>query len=60
MPLYEFQCGKCEHTFDKVLSIKEMDTIKLTCPKCGSDDVRKLLSSGGIKMGPGWHAGKIK
>jgi predicted nucleic acid-binding Zn ribbon protein len=37
-----------------------MDTIKLTCPKCGSDDVRKLLSSGGIKMGPGWHAGKIK
>ncbi|MGD8353914.1 MAG: zinc ribbon domain-containing protein [Pseudomonadota bacterium] len=60
MPLYEFECNKCKHSFDKVLSLKDMDTLKLVCPACGSDDVKKLLSSGGIKMGPGWHAGKIK
>jgi len=60
MPLYEFQCNKCEYAFDKVLSVKEMETIKLTCPQCGSDDVKKLMSSGSIKSGLGGYAGKIR
>ena len=60
MPLYEFECKKCEHTFDKVMSIKEMDTIKLTCPECGSSSIRKLISSGRIKIGLEGYAGKVK
>lgn len=60
MPLYEFECKKCEHAFDKVLSVKEMETVKLTCSQCGSDKVRKLISSGTVKAGLGGYAGKTR
>ena len=60
MPLYEFECNKCRHNFDKVLTIKEMETQVQVCPKCGSDDVKKLISSGGIKVGLGGYAGKVR
>jgi len=60
MPLYEFQCQKCEHTFDKILSLKEMETVSLICPKCGSGDVLRLISSGSVKIGLGGYAGKVR
>lgn len=60
MPLYEYQCKKCEHAFDKVLSIREMETTSPACPKCGSEEVVKLISSGGVKVGLGGYAGKIR
>lgn len=60
MPLYEFQCKKCEYTFDRVMSIKEMETDTVSCPECGSDEVKKLMSSGGVKIGLGGYAGKVK
>jgi len=60
MPLYEFECKKCGRTFDKVLSVKEMETVKPSCPQCGSSAVRKLISSGSIRSGMGGYAGKVK
>ncbi len=60
MPLYEFECNKCEHIFDKILTIKEMEIVKLECPKCASDDIKKLISSGGIKVGLGGYTGKVR
>jgi putative FmdB family regulatory protein len=60
MPLYEYECNKCNNTFDKVMSIKEMETVKVTCPKCSSEDIRKLMSSGGVKVGLGGYAGKVR
>jgi len=60
MPLYEFECKKCGHAFDRILTMKEMETVTLTCPACGSDDIRKLISSGSIKTGLGGYAGKVK
>ena len=60
MPLYEFECKKCGHAFDRILTMKEMETVKLTCPACGSDDIRKLISSGSIKTGLGGYAGKVR
>ena len=60
MPLYEYKCNKCDHPFDKVLSIKEMEAGEVQCPKCESGDVKKLMSSGGIKVGLGGYAGKVK
>jgi len=59
MPLYEFECNKCKHNFDKVLTIKEMEANDLACPKCGSGDVKKLISSGSIKVGLGGYRGKV-
>ncbi len=60
MPLYEFECNKCKHPFDKVMSIKEMEAGQIECPKCGSGEVIKLISSGGIKIGLGGYAGKVR
>jgi putative FmdB family regulatory protein len=60
MPLYEFECKKCKHPFDKVMSIKEMEAEQIECPKCGSGEVIKLISSGAIKIGLGGYTGKIR
>ncbi|MGD8353915.1 MAG: zinc ribbon domain-containing protein [Pseudomonadota bacterium] len=60
MPLYEYQCEKCNCTFDKVMTIREMETAAPLCPECGSAEVKKLMSSGGVKIGLGGYAGKIR
>ncbi|WP_353683507.1 zinc ribbon domain-containing protein [Thermodesulfovibrio sp. 3907-1M] len=44
MPLYEFQCQKCNETFTKKMSISEMEKTKVRCPKCKSQKVKKVIS----------------
>ncbi|MCL6471466.1 MAG: zinc ribbon domain-containing protein [Firmicutes bacterium] len=46
MPLYEFKCASCEDTFEKLVLASGNGTV--TCPKCGSNDVKKLFSSFGF------------
>ena len=44
MPIFEFQCVKCDREFEKlVLSAREAD--KIACPECGSTEVEQLFSS---------------
>ena len=53
MPLYEYQCDECGHTFEKIQ--KFSDPLETTCPKCGGP-VRKLMSSPAIQFkGSGWY-----
>jgi putative FmdB family regulatory protein len=41
MPIYEFNCTKCERSFEElVLSRAE----KIACPHCGSAKVERALS----------------
>jgi len=40
MPLYEYECEKCEHTFEKLVSNSDA----VACPKCQSERLRRLLS----------------
>lgn len=44
MPIYEYQCIKCNKSFGVLqrMGSSEKDTI---CPECGSRDVRKKLSA---------------
>lgn len=43
MPLYEFHCDGCDEEFEEILAQRDaLDDV--TCPACGSQDVRKLLS----------------
>lgn len=44
MPIYEYACKKCNEIFAVFQSITagEQDT---KCPKCGSADVKKKMSS---------------
>lgn len=53
MPLYEYQCGECEHRFEVIQ--KFSDALASTCPECGGP-VTKLASSPAIQFkGTGWY-----
>ncbi len=40
MPLYEYACEKCEHTFEMLVYGGD----KVECPECASAKVKQLLS----------------
>jgi len=53
MPLYEYECERCDHRFEKIR--KFSDPPVDTCPKCGGP-VHKLMSSPAIQFkGSGWY-----
>ncbi|MBI5042974.1 MAG: zinc ribbon domain-containing protein [Nitrospirae bacterium] len=44
MPIYEYKCKKCEHTFEIIQkSTKEKEG--LICPRCGAKETERVLSS---------------
>lgn len=45
MPVYEFICEKCDHSFSLDMSITEYEKKKFSCPKCKSKKVRRQISS---------------
>jgi len=47
MPLYEYECSKCKHIFEKLLFRDDRD--ELDCPKCGGK-ARKILSISAFKV----------
>lgn len=55
MPIYEFKCEDCEEQFEVLVKIiSETDGIK--CTNCGSDNLKRILSSGSfIFKGPGFY-----
>lgn len=40
MPLYDYLCKKCDHSFELLLLSRELPA----CPKCGSGRLQKLMS----------------
>ena len=54
MPLYEYQCAKCSHRFEKIQ--KFTDPAPDACPVCGEGPVTRLPSSPAIQFkGTGWY-----
>jgi putative FmdB family regulatory protein len=44
MPLYEFECPDCQQGFEEL--VRHPKTVKdVTCPSCGSRQVKKKLST---------------
>ena len=43
MPIYEYQCNKCNSKFEVLQSITANNE-GLTCPECGEPEPKKLLS----------------
>ena len=59
MPLYDFQCEKCETIFEVERSMTETRTE--TCPNCGSKKTVKVFSSAGIQFkGSGFYVTDTK
>jgi putative FmdB family regulatory protein len=53
MPLYEYQCKKCGHRFEKIQ--KFSDKMIKKCPECGGA-VEQLLSAPAVQFkGSGWY-----
>ncbi len=53
MPLYEYQCKKCKHRFEKIQ--KFSDPLLKKCPECGGP-LEQLLSPPAVQFkGSGWY-----
>jgi len=53
MPLYEYQCKKCGHRFEKIQKFSDKPVKK--CPNCGGP-VEQLLSAPAVQFkGSGWY-----
>ncbi|NNL66386.1 MAG: zinc ribbon domain-containing protein [Myxococcales bacterium] len=54
MPIYDYQCQKCGHEFEKEQRIVE-DPIK-RCPACKSNQAKRLISKTSFVLkGGGWY-----
>lgn len=59
MPIYEYQCTRCQHQFDQIQKIS--DPVITTCPNCNQDSVVRLVSAAGFQLkGTGWYATDFK
>ena len=59
MPIYEYACDSCGHTFDELQKIS--DAPLTDCPKCGQPQLRKLLSAPNFRLkGGGWYETDFK
>ena len=59
MPIYEYQCQSCGHELEEMQKIS--DAPLKTCPKCGQDELSKLVSASRFKLtGTGWYETDFK
>ena len=53
MPLYEYQCKKCKHKFEKIQKFSDRPIRK--CPECGGP-VEKIQHAPNVQFkGTGWY-----
>jgi len=53
MPLYEYQCKKCKHQFEKLQ--KFSDKMLKKCPECGGP-IEQMVSAPAVQFkGSGWY-----
>ncbi len=48
MPIYEYQCGKCGHFFEKLVLKRD---VSIECPQCNNSGVKKMMSVCGFSVG---------
>jgi len=48
MPIYEYKCDSCNHTFEKLQRISDKPLQK--CCKCGQVTLTKLISPGSFRI----------
>jgi len=49
MPIFEFQCQECGNPFEELV-FSSSAIAELTCPNCGSENIRKKLSTFASKV----------
>jgi putative FmdB family regulatory protein len=54
MPIYEYRCSECGHELEALQKLA--DAPLSTCPACGKEALRKLVSAAGFQLkGSGWY-----
>lgn len=54
MPLFDYKCKKCSHTFEHLQELKDKDLVK--CPECGKMGLVKQLGTFSPKfIGSGFY-----
>ncbi|MEW6426548.1 MAG: zinc ribbon domain-containing protein [Thermodesulfobacteriota bacterium] len=48
MPLHDFRCTACGHEFEELVMGRDA---RVCCPRCGSDQVEKLMSTFAYRSG---------
>ena len=49
MPIYEFSCNECGENFEQILPSSDISSV--SCNKCNSSDIKKMISSGSFRLG---------
>ncbi len=59
MPIYEYACSHCGHSFDELQKISEAALVH--CPKCDEPALRKMVSAPKFRLkGKGWYETDFK
>jgi len=53
MPLYEYNCPKCDHHFEELV----FGSDKPSCPECGSAEPKKMMSAHSVGAAGGGSDG---
>lgn len=48
MPNYNYKCQDCNHIFEVMASIKDMEKGDFPCQKCGSKNTKRLFDGFGF------------
>jgi putative FmdB family regulatory protein len=52
MPIFEFRCAACGEIFEKLFMGAD-ETVDMTCPKCRSETIERVVSRTNYAMGAG-------
>ena len=51
MPIYEYECENCGHTFQELYMSPEDRPSEMVCPECDSSDVHQIFSPPTVHSG---------
>ena len=59
MPIYEYQCSKCNHRLEALQKISDAPLTE--CPECHAPELKKLVSAASFRLkGGGWYETDFK
>ncbi len=59
MPIYDFACSACGHSFERLQKMSDADPT--TCPACGKETVSKQVTAPSFRLaGSGWYETDFK